>query len=44
MKFEFFRSFGYPWQKRWFLVELQVSVEDRCVLEFLAEFRVVLTD
>ena len=34
MKFEFFRSFGYSWEKRWFLVELQVSVEVRCVLEF----------
>ena len=44
MKFEFLRSFGYPWEKRWFLVELQVSVEFFCVLEFLAEFRAVLTD
>ena len=44
VEFEFFRSFGYPWEKRWFLVELQVSVEVFCVLEFLAEFRVGLTD
>ena len=44
MKFEFFGSFCYPWWKRWFLVELQVSVEDRCALEFLAEFCEVLTD
>ena len=34
MRFEFFGSFRYPWEKRWFLVELQVSVEVRCVLEF----------
>jgi len=44
VKFEFFGSFGFPWKKWWFLVELQVSVEVRCVLEFLAEFRAVLTD
>ena len=34
MRFEFFGSFGFSWEKRWFLVELQVSVEVRCVLEF----------
>ena len=34
MKFEFFGSVGLLWKKRWFLVELQVSVEVRCVLEF----------
>ena len=33
MRFEFFGSFGFSWKKRWFLVELQVSVEVRCVLE-----------
>ena len=44
MKFEFLRSFGYPWEKRWFLVELQVSLEVRGVLEFLAEFRAVFSD
>ena len=41
VKFEFFGSFGYPWEKRWFLVELQVSLEVRGVLEFLAEFSAV---
>ena len=41
VEFEFLRSFGYPWEKRWFLVELQVSLEVRGVLEFLAEFRAV---
>ena len=44
MKFEFFGSFGLSREKRWFLVELQVSVEVRCVLEFLAKFCEVLTD
>ena len=34
MKFEFFGSFDCSWEKRWFLVELQVSVKVRCVLEF----------
>ena len=34
MRSEFFGSFGFSWEKRWFLVELQVSVEVRCVLEF----------
>ena len=34
MKFEFFGSFGCSWEKRWFLVELQVSLEVRGVLEF----------
>ena len=33
MRFEFFGSFGFSWEKRWFLVELQVSVEVRCVLK-----------
>ena len=37
MRFEFFGSFGFPWEKRWFLVELQVSVEVRCVLEVSCE-------
>ena len=41
VEFEFLRLFGYPWEKRWFLVELQVSLEVRGVLEFLAEFRAV---
>ena len=44
MKFEFFGSFGFPWKKRWFLVELQVSAEVFCVLEFLEEFCAGLTD
>ena len=43
VEFEFLCSFGYPWEKRWFLVELQVSLEVR-VLEFLAEFRAVFPD
>ena len=34
VEFEFFRSFSYPWEKRWFLVELQVSLEVRGALEF----------
>ena len=34
VEFEFFRSCGYPRGKRWFLVELQVSLEVRGVLEF----------
>ena len=38
VEFEFLRSFGYPWEKRWLLVELQVSLEVRGVLEFLADF------
>ena len=33
MRLEFFGLFGFSWKKRWFLVELQVSVEVRCVLE-----------
>ena len=33
MRSEFFGSFGFLWKKRWFLVELQVFVEVRCVLE-----------
>ena len=33
MRSEFFGSFGFSWEKRRFLVELQVSVEVRCVLE-----------
>ena len=33
MRSEFFGSFGFSWEKRWFLVELQVSVEVRCVVE-----------
>ena len=37
MKFEFFGSFGCSWEKRWFLVELQVSVKVRCVLDFSCE-------
>ena len=41
VEFEFLRSFGYPWEKQWFLVELQVSLEVRGVLEFLALFRAV---
>ena len=44
MRFEFCGSFGLSWKKRWFLVELQVSEEVFCVLEFLAEFCEVLTD
>ena len=44
MKFEFFGLFCLPWKKRWFLVDLQVSVEVRCVLEFLAKFCEVLTN
>ena len=38
MEFEFPRSFGYLWEKRWFLVELQVSLK---VCGVLAEFRAV---
>ena len=34
MRVEFFGSFGSLWEKRWFLVELQGSVEVFCVLEF----------
>ena len=34
MKFEFFGSFGFSWEKWWFLVELQVSLEVCGVLEF----------
>ena len=33
MRSEFFGSFGFSWEKHQFLVELQVSVEVRCVLE-----------
>ena len=33
MRSEFFGSFGFSWKKRWFLVELRVSTEVRCVLE-----------
>ena len=33
MRSEFFGSFGFSWEKRWFLVELLVSVEVFCVLE-----------
>ena len=44
VEFEFFHSLGYPWEKRWFLVELQVSLEVRGVLEFVAEFCEFLTD
>ena len=33
MRSEFCGSFGFSWEKRRFLVELQVSVEVRCVLE-----------
>ena len=33
MRSEFFDSFGFLWDKHRFLVELQVSVEVRCVLE-----------
>ena len=33
MRSEFFGSFGFSWEKRQFLVELQVSVAVRCVLE-----------
>ena len=37
MRFEFLARIGFSWEKRWFLVELQVSVEVRCVLEFSCE-------
>ena len=37
MRFEFFGLFGFSGKKRWFLVELQVSVEVFCVLEFSCE-------
>ena len=33
MRSEFFGSFGFSWKKRWFLVELRVSVEVFCVFE-----------
>ena len=34
MRFEFFLArIGFSWEERWFLVELQVSGEVRCVLE-----------
>ena len=38
---EFFRSISYLWEERWFLVELQVSLEVAVSLNFLAEFRTV---
>jgi len=41
---EFFRSFGYPWEEQWFMVELQVSLEVAVFLNFLAEFRIVFSD
>ena len=33
VEFEFFRSLGYPWEKRRFLVELHVFLKVRGVLE-----------
>ena len=33
MRSEFFGSFGFSWKKRWFLVELRVSVKVRGVLQ-----------
>ena len=41
---ELVRSFGYPWEEQWFLVELQVSLEVAVFLNFLAKFRAISSD